>query len=244
MGSKNRVAKYIVPIIQKEIDDNNIEYYGEFFVGGANVIDKIKCKNKIGTDIHPQLIALLKEVQNGNMLLPAVSKELYNKARKAYYDNDTELFNDWELGCIGFLASYNGRWFDGGYAKSGWEKTKTGQRWRDYYKESKSNILQQANDLKDIKFGVKDYRECIGMEGWCIYADPPYKNVKKYANAIDFNYDEFWEIMRKLSKDNIVLISEQEAPEDFVCIWEQKVSRSIKATDKSFSIEKLFKYCA
>lgn len=30
--------------------------------------------------------------------------------------------NDWELGNIGFLASYNGRFFDGGYAKPGWEK--------------------------------------------------------------------------------------------------------------------------
>lgn len=26
------------------------------------------------------------------------------------------------MGNIGFLASYNGRWFDGGYAKSGYEK--------------------------------------------------------------------------------------------------------------------------
>jgi hypothetical protein len=39
-----------VPIIQKYIDDNHIEYYYENFVGGANVIDKMKCKNKYGSD--------------------------------------------------------------------------------------------------------------------------------------------------------------------------------------------------
>ena len=48
--------------------------------------------------------------------------------------------------------------------------------------------------------------------------------------------------MREWSHRNIVLISEQKAPNDFKCIWEQEVSRSIKATDKSKSIEKLFTY--
>ena len=41
MGSKSRIAKDIVPIIQKYIDDNRIISYIEPFVGGANVIDKI-----------------------------------------------------------------------------------------------------------------------------------------------------------------------------------------------------------
>ena len=34
-GSKSRIAKYIVPILQKEIDDNQIETYIEPFVGGG-----------------------------------------------------------------------------------------------------------------------------------------------------------------------------------------------------------------
>ena len=35
MGSKSRIAKYIVPIIQKCIDDNNLETYIENCVGGV-----------------------------------------------------------------------------------------------------------------------------------------------------------------------------------------------------------------
>lgn len=33
VGSKNRISKYIVPIIQKYIDDNNIKAYYEPFAG-------------------------------------------------------------------------------------------------------------------------------------------------------------------------------------------------------------------
>lgn len=75
-----------------------------------------------------------------------------------------------------------------------------------------------------------------------IFTDPPYQGTKQYANAITFDYNEFWQTMRNWSNRNIVLISEQNAPDDFKCIWEQEVSRSIKATNKSKSTEKLFKY--
>ena len=150
MGSKSRIAKYIVPIIQKYIDENNIQKYVEPFVGGANVIDKIKCTEKFGFDSNKYLIALLKHVKEKKPLYNEVSKELYDKARNAFNMGITSEFEDWELGNIGFLASYNGRWFDGGYAKPGYEKTKNGSRFRDYYQESKSNLLTQAPNLTDI----------------------------------------------------------------------------------------------
>ena len=48
LGSKARLVKYIAPILQKCIDDNHIDTYIEPFVGGANMIENIKCKNRIG----------------------------------------------------------------------------------------------------------------------------------------------------------------------------------------------------
>jgi DNA adenine methylase len=244
MGSKSRIAKYIVPIIQKYIDDTGCKYYLEPFVGGANVIDKIKCSTKIGSDKNKYLIALLQRAQANEPLYTSVSKELYDAARTAFNNGDDTRFFDWEMGNIGFLASYNGRWFDGGYAKSGYEKTKNGERYRDYYREAKDNLLEQAPNLKGIKFSCKDYRyyNGVNLKGFVIYVDPPYQNTKQYANATSFNYEEFWQTMRDWSKNNIVLISEQNAPDDFECIWEQEVSRSIKANDKSKSTEKLFVY--
>ena len=244
MGSKSRIAKHIVPIIQRYINDTNCRYYLEPFVGGANVIDKIKCDVKIGSDKNKYLIALLQRVQLDEPLYEVVPKELYSKARTAFNESDDTKFADWEMGNIGFLASYNGRWFDGGYAKSGYEKTKNGERFRDYYREAKDNLLKQAKNLKDIKFSCKDYTYYneVNLKGFVIYVDPPYQGVKQYANATKFNYNKFWQTMRDWSKNNIVLISEQNAPDDFECIWEQEVSRSIKANDKSKSTEKLFKY--
>lgn len=142
MGSKYRICKYIVPIIQEYIDKNNIKKYWEPFVGGANVIDKIKCAKKVGSDKNKYLIALLNRMKQNGELFEAVSKELYDKARDCF-NSQTKEFEDWELGNIGFLASYNGRWFDGGYAKPGFEKTKNGERYRDYYQEAKNNLVKQ-----------------------------------------------------------------------------------------------------
>lgn len=245
MGSKSRIAKHIIPIIQKYIDENKPAFYLEPFVGGANIIDKIQHHNKFGSDKNKYLIALLKHVQSGKPLYESVPKELYDKARTAFNNGDTSDFEDWQIGNIGFLASYNGRWFDGGYAKAGYEKTKNGLRFRDYYREAKDNLLAQASSLKGIEFSACDYKRYTGNGepfGCLIYADPPYANTKQYKNAANFDYDGFWQAMRDWSKNNIVIISEQNAPDDFEVIWEQPVSRSIKANDKSVSVEKLFKY--
>ena len=75
-----------------------------------------------------------------------------------------------------------------------------------------------------------------------IYCDPPYENTKKFANAINFNYNEFWDKVREWSKNHFVLVSELSAPNDFICVWQKSVSRSIKSTDKSTATEKLFTY--
>ena len=98
------------------------------------------------------------------------------------------------------------------------------------------------NCLKKCDFMVRDYSEyeSMGIEGCVLYLDPPYNNTKKYRNAISFDYDKFWDFVRNMSKKNIVLVSELEAPSDFKCIWEKEVSRSIKSNDKTKVNEKLF----
>lgn len=52
VGSKNRIAKYIAPIIQSKIDELGYKCNGYFepFVGGANIIDKVRCPYKYGYD--------------------------------------------------------------------------------------------------------------------------------------------------------------------------------------------------
>lgn len=234
MGSKSRIKKYIVPILQNYIDSNNIENYIEPFVGGANVIDSIICKNKIGNDISNPLIELFKSLVNGQVLPLEVPRKLYNDVRK---NKNTNKYPEWYKGAIGYLSSYNGRYFDGGYA--GEVITKTGIV-RNYYKEAKRNIEKQIINLKDIKFISNDYKKISISNNSLIYCDPPYENTKQYGINKNFNYEEFWKWVRVQSKNNIVIISEQNAPNDFKCIWEQEIIRTqnnrnrIKATEKLF----------
>ena len=63
MGSKNRIAKEILPIILEH--KNNVRFYIEPFVGGANVIDKIdKSLNRIGFDYLESFEELFKYIDD------------------------------------------------------------------------------------------------------------------------------------------------------------------------------------
>lgn len=63
VGSKARISKYIIPILQDMIDKNGIETYVEPFVGGGNLIEKISCKNRIGYDNNYYLIEFWKAIR-------------------------------------------------------------------------------------------------------------------------------------------------------------------------------------
>ena len=131
-------------------------------------------------------------------MLDEVSRELYAEVRSNYKSGQYE---DWYVGNIGFLASYNGRWFDGGYANPGYEKTKNGTRYRDYYQEAKRNLIKQAENLQGIQFMCCDYRQSYStdLNGCFYYFDPPYANTKQFANSLDFDYDEFWDFVRQVA---------------------------------------------
>ena len=59
LGSKNRIAKNILPIMIKNRKDG--QFWVEPFVGGANMIDKVS-GNRIGSDSNEYVIALLIEM--------------------------------------------------------------------------------------------------------------------------------------------------------------------------------------
>ena len=240
MGSKSRIAKYIVPIIQEYINKSDFKYYIEPFCGGCNVIDKVNHPNKLAGDKQYYLIELLNNLDKFNELpKDFVSKEHYSEVRNAYNNGNKEkLFEDWYIGAIGFLASYNGRFFDGGYAGLGNEKG----RIRNYYDECKRTLEEQLPNLTGIRFYHKDYLFWTKVSNALIYCDPPYKDTKQYNSSKGFNHDKFWKWCKYMSNKNIVLISEEQAPEEFEIIWQMPVKRTIKTDNKVSKIEKLFKY--
>lgn len=231
MGSKSRIARHIVPIIQEYVDQEGGRYF-EPFVGGANVIDKIVCGDRIACDINEPLIAMLRHTVAGGVLPETVTREEYNLARTR-----RDIFAPWFIGCAGFLASYNGKFF-GGYA--GIVNTKIGTQ-RNYYDESRRNLLSQAAALSGVRFMCADYRR-LKPRGGVVYCDPPYAATTGYEGTGGFDHAEFWELMREWSKKSVVLISEQTAPDDFKCIWEGEVTRTNDNASRFSVTEKLFKY--
>ena len=236
MGSKSKVAKYIVPIIQQKITDHHINIYIEPFCGGCNIIDKIVCEKRIASDNQKYLIAMLKNLDKIKDLPFFVTKEHYSDVRNCFNESNND-YPDWYVGAIGFLASYNGRFFDGGYA--GLIKTKTGVI-RNYYDEARRNLESQIELLNGVKFDCSDYKCYTDYSGCLFYLDPPYENKKQYGSSKEFDYKEFWSWCRYMSRKNIVLISEQNAPPDFQCIWQQSVKRTIDNTKRVNALEKLF----
>lgn len=234
MGSKARICKDIAPIINKIIVDNGITTYIEPFVGGANMIQHIQCKRKFGYDNNEYLIAFWQRIQQGWNPLNDIemSKSFYQQVK-----DHKETYEPEVVALAGFCATYNAKWF-GGYA--GTVKTKIGTE-RNYYDEAVRNVLKQKEFIMDVRFCCTDYRRikpdlCDAL----IYCDPPYQDTTGYKD--DFDHEEYWEWVRKMSENNIVLCSEYSAPPDFECIWSKELTTTLDKNSRSKSVEKLFVY--
>jgi DNA adenine methylase len=232
MGSKNRIANEILPIILKDRKEN--QYYIEPFCGGLGAFDKVS-GNRIGIDKNKYLIAMWKGLQENREKPMEISKELYSKARTEYNNGTNIEFDDFLIGWIGWMASFNGRFFDGGYSG----KTAT----RDYVDEQIRNTLKQVELLKGAIFVSGDYSDLEIFENSIIYCDIPYKDTKQYSTSKNFNHDEFWQWCRNMTeKGHQVFISEYQAPDDFICVWSKEVTNSMNTTLTYKPVERLFVY--
>ncbi len=233
-GSKARIAKHISPIINRLIAENSIKKYIEPFVGGANMIEHIKCEHKFGCDNNEYLIAFWEQIQQGWNPFPVddedadMTKKLYEEVKK-----NPDAYPKHIVALCGFCATYNAKWF-GGYA--GTVKTKIGT-FRNYYDEAVRNVLKQADKIKDVTFYCCDYSELKPKDA-LIYCDPPYQNTTGYKDK--FDHQQYWDWCRKMSKNNIVLCSEYSAPNDFECIWSKEVTTTLDKNSRSKATEKLF----
>lgn len=231
MGSKNRLVKEILPILLKNRKKD--QYYIEPFVGGCNMIDKVS-NPRMANDNNKYLIAMWKGLQENLERPKEISKDYYSSVRSSYNNNDNE-YSDFIIGWIGFMGSFNGRFFDGGYSG----KTKD----RDYIQEQIRNTEKQIPFIQGIEFYSGDYRLINYPPNSIIYCDPPYQSTKQYSTSKNFNYEEFWQWCREMTiNGHEVYISEYQAPEDFECIWSKIVTNSMNTTNTHKPTEKLFIY--
>lgn len=232
MGSKNRIANEILPIILK--DRKQDQYYVEPFCGGLGTFDKVT-GNRIANDKNKYLIAMWKGLQENVDRPTEISKELYARARTEYNNGTNIEFDDFMIGWIGWMASFNGRFFDGGYSG----KTDT----RDYVSEQIRNTERQIPLLKGAIFTSGDYNDLDIPDNSIIYCDIPYYSTKQYATSKDFNHPKFWQWCRDMkSKGHTVFVSEYTSPDDFDCVWKKQVTNSMNTTKTTKPIERLFAY--
>ena len=169
---------------------------------------------------------MLKGVQNGYDLPEHMTREQYNFIRENKESNPIL------SGFAGFGCSFGGKWF-GGYAHNSTD--------RNYAREAKESLLRDLSTLRNAHFICKDYRDVEISSNAVIYADPPYNGTTGYSVG-KFNSNDFWDYARERSKTNLMFISEQNAPEDFVSIWCTETTRTLDVNKKNYfkATEKLF----
>lgn len=227
-GGKSRIAKEIAGILNQS--NRGGQCFVSMFCGSCSVEAKVTGFNRmVLNDKHPYLIAMWQGLQNGYELPDSISEQEYKFIR------DHKGLDFVLTGFVGFACSFGGKWF-GGYARSSTE--------RNFAAQSKRSVLKDLATLKTAEFICSDYRNLAIPMGAVIYADPPYANTTGYGNE-KFDTEEFWNYMRLLADTgHQVFISEQTAPDDFVCIWEKPFTRTLdRNKNNQFKVyERLYTY--
>jgi DNA adenine methylase len=227
LGGKSKIAKEIGLILNNLLDKHKPVAYLEPFVGAGWMIKEINYHTRIGSDLSHDVVLLLSAVANGWIPPDNISEEEYKEYKKQQYPSK-------ERGFVGFGCSWGGKWF-GGFARG---KTSSGEP-RNYAAESKTSLIKKAKNFSAINWHHKSYLDWH-PENYLIYCDPPYFGTTEYKDK--FDHSVFWEWVRLVSKNNIVLVSEFTAPNDFRVIWEKTKLTDLGSSDKSkvTVTEKLF----
>lgn len=231
LGGKQRLGKHIAPVLKQLIQQHpQYLYYLEPFCGALGVLRNMTDIDLpiYASDYHPDLIALFQAVKKNDIDLPdQITEDTY-----LYYKHQVKSPNAMK-GFIGFGTSFGGRYF-AAFA----HKYLNGKK-ENFCLEAKHSLHKLKPLIEKVSFSCKDYTKCKPKNAF-IYCDPPYQfttfpikyrtDVKHYDT---FDNQLFWEMMRKWSKDNFVVISETHAPDDFVCIWEKEKTRTVSQSKKT-----------
>lgn len=175
------------------------------------------------------MIACLSALRDGWIPPERVTEDEYRDIKEHKEKYPPEL-----VGYCGYQLSYGGKFFDC------YRRDKVGKR--DYCKEAYNFTFKQVPYLRGIEFGVKDYRELVGIEDAVIYCDPPYRGTGKYIVIGGFDYEYFYNWCFKMAKKNVVLVSEYWMPDGFKEIWSKPVKVCLDSTRSQGlqKIERLF----
>lgn len=244
-GGKQRIGLEIaenIHLLSTILEDHSnfkIKGYCEPFCGMLGVYKHIpelfddhkpKLKYKAG-DVNESVIKMWQAAQKGWKPPNTSSESEYNRLKNS---KDSAI-----RGYIGHQYSFGGQFFNG-YAPK-YKKTTNSSK-------ASQSVIDISKSLKDVQFSFGSYTQYSKLKGYIIYCDPPYDNTvsRYYKNAsgdkLIFDSEEFWDWCRSMSRNNIIFISNYNAPRDFKMIMESshKLTGISAGENDKKRIEKLF----
>ena len=227
-GGKNKFANKLANVI------GSGKVLVEPFIGGGAMTAALAPNFEIvyAYDNHPDLILMWQALLAGWKPPDSVSKEEYYKLKK---EHSSAL-----RGFAGFGCAFGGIWF-AGYSVD----LRSGRQ--NYAGEARRLLMKKVKRMKNVIVDMEDYRKLVIPTGAVIYADPPYANAVTYKNLLEpngFDSNEFWQVASKWADDGAtVFVSEFEAPDDWLIVWEEERNRSMRNTDiyrANTMVERLF----
>lgn len=249
-GGKQKIGKEIADVIVDLIDlistknMRQVKGYCEPFCGMLgvyrHVYESLKQKNIrnvddinfLAGDSNKSLIMMWKDTQKGWNPPTKCSEQKYNRLKNSKKSSS-------EKGFIGHQYSYGGQYFKGYRGK---------YKNKDHYEKASKNVSDIGKSLKDVKFKHGDYTQFNKLKGYIIYCDPPYKGESYYfdeeGNRLSFSHQDFWDWCEKMSKNNIVLISEYNVfdPTKVLTLFQKRVNLTGSSPQNRKRYEKLYLY--
>lgn len=250
LGNKQRIVAEILPVMMPHMRGRNA--FVDAFCGSCSVIENVPPSDsyvRIANDKQKYLISMWKSLVNGKKFPETITRDYYTKVRERYRSNErgdttsspNDGYQDDDIGWTGFMGSYNGRFYDGGYSGHS-VPTGTNGKTRDYIGENIRNTMKQIPRLKDVIFQSGDYTQIKMPPRSLIYCDIPYRDTKQYETTKGgFDYDRFYDWCRAMTRaGHKVFVSEYWMPEDFKCVWSKEITNSMHPTKTKRAVEKLF----
>lgn len=214
-GGKGIIGKRIYDVITIIEQDNMIKkgtskkmHYFEPFVGYGGVMKYFASEKDRVTqacDYNPSIILMWKKLKTGWIPQTKCTYNQYQRLKKSKTPSA-------EKGFICHCCSFGGI-YEGSFRND-----------KNYAEMGSRSLLKRIENMKKTRFLNSRSYDKFNPKNKLIYLDPPYKD-NTYGNInsyFKFDHDKFWDIVRKWSKYNIVVISENKAPKDFKKIWYKK----------------------
>lgn len=220
-GGKARIGKEIhdnIIKLEKDLNifENEFDYF-EPFIGMAGVMRHFGNDNETGvstrklyaSDINKDVVLMWKALQKGWSPPSKCTEKMFLKLKYSKKHSAAR-------GFVGNACSFGGMFF-GSFAGNYTSDDVS------FAEVAKRNIKKITPSMEHVKFLNPSSYTIYSPKNMVIYCDPPYLHNNISSKFFkNFNHDEFWDIMREWSKNNVVIISERVAPKDFKPIWSKK----------------------